>query len=231
MDDTTGHYVALETASTSANGTSATKTRHYHFTIHIAKNLSSIANRTILGAREATAVSSRAAVVLLLPLTVDFWSLLDPRDVLAFLPIRRSDRKSGDAEYWNSITLVPTFSVPSMWTDKARGQLRCAAVRVGVDDVDTQDEALSVAATDMKKLVDFRLIEKGQIIVAIEGGQGTYAIATAELVRKASSESAMRIQPAGLTDGSEAGAGELNRLACESVRTCDEFKAQGGLQA
>lgn len=99
--------------------------------------------------------------------------------------------KYGDADYWDSITPIPTFNVPSMWTDKARGQLRCAAVRAGAEDVDVQDEALSIAAAYMKKLVDLGLIERGQMLVTIDRGQGTCDIATTELIRKASGDLAI----------------------------------------
>lgn len=70
-----------------------------------------------------------------------------------------------------------------------------------------------MTATYTKQLVDLRLIEQGQMIVAIDCGQGTCDIATTELVHKASSESAMQTQRVGFTDGSEAEAGELDRLS------------------
>jgi len=93
VGDTNSHRVALETASTSADGTSATNTRHYHVTRHMASDLSRSANRRIPCTEEARVGSSQAEVVLAFPLTTFSRPLLDPQEVFAFLPIRRSDYK------------------------------------------------------------------------------------------------------------------------------------------
>lgn len=93
VGDTNGHRVALKTTSTSADGTSTTTARHYHVTRHMASGLSRSANRKVPGTDEARTGSSQAEVVLAFPLTAESQPILEPQEVFAFLPVRRSDYK------------------------------------------------------------------------------------------------------------------------------------------
>jgi hypothetical protein len=101
------HRVVLETTRTSADGTSATDTRHYHITRHIANGLSRSVNRRVLGDDEAKAGSSQAEVVLVFPLTAESRPLLNPQDIFAFLPVRRSDYKASVVRDFAGSTNLP----------------------------------------------------------------------------------------------------------------------------
>lgn len=140
---------------------------------------------------------------------------------------RTSHDHRGDAEYWKSIALVPTFSVPSMWSDKARGVLRCAAKAAGAAIVELRDEALCVASAYIHVLLQRGDIEEGDSVTIADCGKGTFDIATVKLIRKPSAGQPMVLQRIGLTDGSAAGAHMFNTLANTWVRTCRDVMAHG----
>lgn len=122
------------------------------------------------------------------------------------------------ADYWDTVKLIATFSVPSMWDDRARGLLRRAALAAGAAHVDFRDEALCNAASYMEKLIKQDAIRPGDRLLTVDCGKGTLDASRSLLLQS----DPMRIERIGLTDVNGAGAHTLNVLACDWVTGCEE---------
>ena len=147
-----------------------------------------------------------------------------------------------EASYWNRIPLELQISVPAMWGDHQRGQVRNAACNA-LDDsspdnkVGLLEEPLCVATVYMLELVKSNSIFEGECLLLVDCGKGTLDIATVKLIRKPSKDVPMQLQRIGPCSGNGAGSHTINTQAwewllngnCAEVKDLDERCAQLGI--
>jgi hypothetical protein len=162
----------------------------------------------------------------------------DTRDFYKF-----KNRNTGkEASYWDHIPFELQISVPAIWGDDQRGQVRNAACNA-LDDsspknkVELREEPLCVATVYMLDLVRFGSIKERQCLLLVDCGKGTLDIATVKLVPLPSQNVIMQLQRIGPCSGNGAGSHAINTQAwewilsgeCEEVPDLDKRCAQLGI--
>jgi hypothetical protein len=163
------------------------------------------------------------------------------RDIRDFYKFK--NRNAGkEASYWDHIPFELQISVPAMWGDDQRGQVRNAACNA-LDDsspknkVELREEPLCVATVYMLDLVRFGSIKERQCLLLVDCGKGTLDIATVKLVPLPSQNVIMQLQRIGPCSGNGAGSHAINTQAwewilsgeCEEVPDLEKRCAQLGI--